>query len=105
MQRRKRVWARNQAVLTDVGTAGTADDMAAGFIADMGTAHLPVGITIGGILLDITASRVVAGTDVTTSQLQVGVIVAVAVGGRGGYNARCLTATSCQRARQRIQKF
>ncbi len=74
--RRSRVWARQDRVLTGVGQTGTAQDLALGFQLDAGynTTHLPVGVTIGGILLDFTASRVTAGTNVTTSQLMIAII-------------------------------
>lgn len=50
-------------------------DLGAGFAADMGTTHLPPGVTIGGVLLDMAFSRAAAATDPATSQLQVGVLV------------------------------
>ena len=59
---------------TGITQTGTASEMDSGFIADMGTAHLPPGATIGGILLDYTATRATAGTDPATSQLQLGII-------------------------------
>jgi len=72
--RRKRVWARQQSAALDVGTDGLAIDLATGFTAEMGTTHLPVGLTIGGIMLDFSVARVIAGTDAASSQLHFGVI-------------------------------
>jgi len=74
--RRKRSWARIQVASAGVGQDGIALDLGAGFSAEMGTLHLPVGVTIGGILLDAVFRRADAATDPATSQLQFGVIVA-----------------------------
>lgn len=76
MPRRKRVWARDQTFTAGVDQTGTAIALGTSFQASMGTAHLPPGITIGGILMDLTAERATAATDAAASQLQVGIIVA-----------------------------
>lgn len=74
--RRKRVWARVQEASLGVTQDGAVINLGAGFQADMGTTHLPPGITIGGLLLDMSFERATAATDAATSQLQIGVIVA-----------------------------
>lgn len=71
--RRKRVWARVQEASLGVDQTGAVINLGAGFQADMGTTHLPPGITIGGILLDMAFERATAATDAATSQLQIGV--------------------------------
>jgi len=71
--RRKRVWARDFSELNAITDAGTAVQLSTDFETAMGTAHLPVGLTIGGIMLDFVASRVAAGAD-PESFLQIGVI-------------------------------
>lgn len=73
--RRKRVWARLQEASLGVDQTGSVVDLGAGFAADMGTTHLPPGVTVGGVLLDFAFARATAATDDATSQLQVGVIV------------------------------
>jgi len=52
--RRKRIWARDEAVLDLTGAASAAVELGADFSATLGTTRLPLGSTIGGIRLDLT---------------------------------------------------
>ena len=73
--RRKRVWARRQGLVAGIGATGTVVNLGEDFSADMGTTHLPPGVTVGGVLLDLACARATAATDSASSQLQLGILV------------------------------
>jgi len=57
-QKRKRIWARTQGLGTIPAAGGKLTlDLGAQFAAEYGTSRLPVGSTIGGILLDYVIQR------------------------------------------------
>jgi len=70
--RRKRIWARNDEIVTGVLAAGSVFDLAGDFATEMGTNTLPVGCTVRGILLDFGIEVTTAGN--TTSGITIGVI-------------------------------
>lgn len=64
-QRRKKVWARNDEVVAGIGAAGEVFDVATDYITLAGTNHLPVGITVRGIILDLGIEVTTASTSPT----------------------------------------
>ena len=59
-QRRKRVWARQDMTLSPVSPGRAQGDLGSEFSSEMGTTHLPVGSTIGGILLEWQSVQLIA---------------------------------------------
>lgn len=72
-QRRKKVWARNDEIADGIDAAGQVFDLASDYVTLAGTNHLPVGITIRGILLDLCLENTAVSTS-TTSGVTIGII-------------------------------
>jgi len=72
-QRRKRTWARNDEILTGVDASGQVFDLGADFATVMGTNHLPVGVTIRGIMIDFSIQAATASTS-NTAGVTMGII-------------------------------
>jgi hypothetical protein len=73
--RRKRVWARNDEVISAVPAGGTAIDLLSDFFTAYGTTNAPPGVTIGGVLLDLSVVQTNARAS-STDDLKFGIIVA-----------------------------
>jgi len=74
MPRRKKVWARNDEILTGVDAAGQVFDLAADFSTAMGTNTLPVGTTVRGIIVDFGLACTVSAAGGPTDGVTWGVI-------------------------------
>lgn len=71
--RRKRVWARNDEVLTSIGAAGSVFDLAGDLSVVLGTNTMPMGATVRGILADL-AFEVTTPSTSTAAGITIGII-------------------------------